>query len=197
VAPSEETICRAVKENRDEKKDESKFKQTYERLQELLKQLNNWLVTDKSASVEKYHELYKKFASSFPQAWLYGLGIKDLERYWRDGSNFDKEEFLSDDKCKGISELQVCLSTETVADKTDIDKEDDGENKMERRKKRKELCKKCFWFGVFMNVLDAAPKFETTSTFCKMLSDLPDNCEAILQKPEDTLKCWLDVLPQQ
>jgi len=113
VAPSEETISRAVKEKQDGSKNESKFKQVYERLQELLKQLNQWLVTDKNATVYKYHLLYKKFASSFPQAWLYSLGIKDLERYWRDGSKFEKEEFLDDDKCKGISELQICLNTET------------------------------------------------------------------------------------
>ena len=85
VAPSEEIISKAVKEKQDDAKKESKFKQVYECLQELLKQLNQWLVTDKNATEYKYHVLYKKFASSFPQAWLYSLGIKDLERYWRDG----------------------------------------------------------------------------------------------------------------
>ena len=54
--------------------------------------------------------LYKKFYESLPEAWFYTLCCKNLERFWRDGDNFEKEEYLPGDKCHGISELQVCLT---------------------------------------------------------------------------------------
>ena len=73
-------------------------------MQEILKKMNEKFA-NKEISLEAYKHLYKQFAESIPVVWLYTLYNKEIDRYWRDGGNFDKEEFLTNDKCKGISEL--------------------------------------------------------------------------------------------
>lgn len=83
--------------------------------------------------------------------WLYTLYNKDCDKYWRDGENFDKEEFVEVAKCKGISEIQTCISKEETSSSETNEEE---EEVFERRTKRKELCKKCFWFCVLLQILD-------------------------------------------
>ena len=111
----------------------------------------NEKLSEKQITVPAYRQLYKKFADSLPTAWLYTMYSKELERYWNVGGDFNKEEFAAEDKCKGISELQDCLVIEKCNAVVD-DKDDD--EKPERRTKRSELCKKCFWFGVLLSILD-------------------------------------------
>ena len=55
--------------------------------------------------MDAYKIMYRRFAESIPTAWLYTLYHKDLDRYWRDSGSFDKQEFETEEKCKGISEL--------------------------------------------------------------------------------------------
>ena len=105
--PSEETVQLALKESRAAQADP--FKQNYERLQQLLKKMNHKLV-EGDITPDTYKVLYKKFHAAIPQAWMYTLCCKNLERFWRDGEGFEKEEYLPEDKCQGISELQICLS---------------------------------------------------------------------------------------
>ena len=106
--PDEDLIKQAEKESNKSAADDS-FKKKYERMQELLKKMNQKFA-DKEISLEAYKHLFKQFSDAVPVAWLYTFYTKELDRYWRDGGNFDKEEFLANDKCKGISELQGCLS---------------------------------------------------------------------------------------
>ena len=37
--------------------------------------------------------MFKKFTDSLPEAWIYTLYNKELDRYWRDAGKFDEEEF--------------------------------------------------------------------------------------------------------
>ena len=172
--PSDETIALGLKESKRAAVDDS-YKMKYERLQELLKKMNRKLA-EKEISVDAYRQLFKRLADSFPVGWLYTLYTKDLDRHWRDGGNFDKEEFKAEEECKGISELQGCQSTDKVA----VEEEPvDDEATVERRCKRKELCKKCFWLGAFLNILDSAPALDAASPLARILTQLPDTCEAI------------------
>ena len=75
------------------------------------------------------------------------------------------------------------------------EKDKDEEEKTERRSKRNELCKRCFWFGILLNILDQAPTFEKTTVFATIVSGLPDNCEAINLEAEETVKKWISELP--
>ena len=148
----------ALKESKAQARDDS-FKEKYERLQELLKKMNQKLA-DKEISLDNYKRLFKRFAESLPEAWIYTLYAKETDKFWRDGGSFDEEEFLSPEKCNGISELQGCLSIEkesVVGDDADEDQ------RAERRTKRKHLCKKCFWYGVLLGVLDSGAALEADS----------------------------------
>ena len=142
--------------------------------------------------MDAYRQLFKRLADSFPVGWLYTLYTKDLDRHWRDGGNFDKEEFKAEEECKGISELQGCQSTDKGAVE---DEPVDEEATVERRCKRKELCKKCFWLGAFLNIIDTAPVLDATSALARVLTQLPDTCEAISQEPDLTLQAWINDLP--
>ena len=65
----------------------------------------NQKLADKEVKLCQYKDLFKRFANSIPVAWLFTLYNKDLDKYWRDKDNFDKEEFCADEKCKGISDV--------------------------------------------------------------------------------------------
>ena len=71
----------------------------------------NLKLVEGEISPDTYKVLYRKFHASLPQAWMYTMCCKNLERFWRDGDNFEKEDYLPDDNCQGISELQICLSS--------------------------------------------------------------------------------------
>lgn len=102
-----------------------------------------------------YKALFNKFVQSLPKVWLFTLHNSELEKYWRDSKNFDLEEFLEVDKCKGISDLQPCCNTAKVAEDKPSAENDEAQN--ERRTKRKELCKECFWLQVFLKILTEGP----------------------------------------
>ena len=105
---------------------------------------------------DTYKVLYKKFHAAIPQAWMYTLCCKNLERFWRDGENFEKEEYLPEDKCQGISELQICLSNANSLIEESKEVILDEDVVLKRRTKKKDLCKRCLWFGVLMSILDTA-----------------------------------------
>ena len=48
----------------------------------------NQKLVDKDITVPVYKALFRRFASQLPEAWLYILESKDLDKYWRDGGNF-------------------------------------------------------------------------------------------------------------
>lgn len=65
----------------------------------------NQKLVDLEYSPKVYTALYRKFVEAIPEIWSYMLYEKSLDKYWSDSGNFNKEEFLSVDKCKGVSEL--------------------------------------------------------------------------------------------
>ena len=90
---------------------------------------------------------------------MYTLLSKRLDKFWYDDGNFEKEEYSSDDECQGVSELQVCLANAhslIEEPKTKPEAVLDEELSLERRSKKKDLCKRCFWFGVLLSILDSA-----------------------------------------
>ena len=77
----------------------------------------NQKLADKELTEAGYKALFNRFVSSLPKVWLYTLYNGELDKYWRDSKNFDKEEFLEVDKCKGISDLQPCCNSTAKPDK--------------------------------------------------------------------------------
>ena len=109
--PSEKEISFALKESQIDSQatvDDEVVKNKYDRLKKMLRSLNK-MFADKQFSANAYRLLYKRFAQSVPEAWLYQLYTKECEKYWRQDGEFDKTDFAENEKCKGGSELQTCL----------------------------------------------------------------------------------------
>lgn len=73
-------------------------------MQNLIQCLNKKFA-EKEFSADGYRILFKRLASSVPEAWLYQLYHKSLEEAWRQNGEFDNQEFQTEDECKGSSEL--------------------------------------------------------------------------------------------
>ena len=144
-------------------------------MRDLLKGLNKKF-EGKDFSAEAYQLLFRRFAQSIPEPWVYLLYTKACENAWRQNGDFNKEEFLEVAKCKGSSELQTCLCKDAAQP---IDEERNEEEEVtERKRKRKELCKRCFWFQVLLKLLEAGSAPEVGSGFHTLLASLPQNCDA-------------------
>ena len=93
--------------------------------------------------------------------------------------------------CKGLSTLQPCICKDDQAG-IEIEKpKEEGETVSERRRDRKDLCKKCFYFNALLNILDAAPEFDNKKDFYRLLQGLPSNNTLIKKEPSETLEDWI------
>ena len=87
----------------------------------------------------------------------------------------------------------MCLSKTDDA-KDDPEKKDDEE--LERKSSRKDLCKHCFWFQVFLKILDGSDtSHPKDSFFFKHVMNLPSSCEAIAEDAETNVQKWIAEIP--
>ena len=190
-------MSQALKEDKLDSPDET-FAQKFDALQGFLEKLNKRMA-EKSMSLAAYKNLYKRFSDCVPEAWLYSLYNVDIKKFWNDDGNFDKEEFLKEEKCKGVSELQSCCNSSSDCDES-IDESDEADKgKEQKRESRKNLCKKCFWFNVLLKILDkeSSGKIDSKHALRGIVSALPDEMELFKKEADAIIDAWLcDVPPE-
>ena len=47
------------------------------------------MLIDNEISLDSYRKVYKRFANSLPEAWLYSLGVKDCEKFRQADEDFE------------------------------------------------------------------------------------------------------------